>query len=233
MLDESTRDENHPERDGPAWECPHVDGSLAAIRQTAVEVLLRPAESFRRMRVTGGTVRPLLFYAVMMLVSTALYSIVSSFTSGMVNSFINTLTGSHLPLRQGIGETVAASACMAVCFVPMVYVFSGVNHLFVMLVGAGKNGYEATFRVMAYTGGSIALLSWIPCVGLIAIVWASALQIIGIREAHETTTARAMIAFLIPLTLAFIVASALAAFWITMLGGTLGNFGEPFPTNEI
>ena len=78
------------------------------------------------------------------------------------------------------------------------FVAAGVIHLFLMMFGAAKHGYGATARVFCFAAGPV-LFEVVPYVGsMVAGVWGIVITIIGLREAHETTTGRAVAAILIP-----------------------------------
>ena len=67
-----------------------------------------------------------------------------------------------------------------------------------MMVKGAKPGFEATFRVVAY-GYSANIFMVIPfCGGILPLVWAVVLSIIGLREAHETTGGKAAFAVFLP-----------------------------------
>ncbi len=68
-----------------------------------------------------------------------------------------------------------------------------------MIVGGANKTFETTYRVFAYTSGSTALIGLVPiCGGIVAGIWAIVCEIIGLREAHETTTGKAVVAILLP-----------------------------------
>lgn len=96
---------------------------------------------------------------------------------------------------------------------------AGVVHLMLKLFGAAAGDYWLTTRVFAFAY-SPQILGVIPVAGSIAgFIWMVAVAIIGVREAHRTTTGRAAAAILIPLAIAF--AFVLAAELIVRAGGLL------------
>ena len=85
------------------------------------------------------------------------------------------------------------------------------------MVGAGANRFEATFRVVAYSQAT-RVWSVIPFIGSpIGWVWRSIVQIIGLKEAHETSYGRIVVAFLIPLVMLIVVIAVGAFFFISRL----------------
>lgn len=104
------------------------------------------------------------------------------------------------------------------------YIGTAIVHIFLYLLGA-KNNYEASFRVVSSVS-SLALISWIPFVNLVAGIYAWYLEIIGFSEAHDMTKGRAFLATLIPVLIIVGVAiafAALAFFWISSMMPSAGN----------
>jgi hypothetical protein len=87
-----------------------------------------------------------------------------------------------------------------------VFVAAGIQQLLVRLVvGERNSGLGATFRVASYTQVT-GLVNWIPTVGPLLALYGVYLSIIGIREMHGTTTAKAALVVLIPFGVALLVA---------------------------
>ena len=83
------------------------------------------------------------------------------------------------------------------------FLSSGIIHLLLLMVRAGNNGYEATFRVVSYSQAT-QIWGLIPFIGgWIGFVWQIIVQIIGLRQIHETSYSRVIIALLIPAVIFF------------------------------
>ena len=78
-----------------------------------------------------------------------------------------------------------------------------------VIVGSRNSGFEATFRVIAYSWVTF-LVSWIPFIGWILSLYGFYLGIVGIREVHNTTTGKAALVVLIPAAVALIIGLVLA-----------------------
>ncbi len=82
------------------------------------------------------------------------------------------------------------------------FVWSGIHHVSLMLVGAlseSESGFEGTFRVNCY-GYTAQIAAVVPLIGgFVAIFWFIALQVIGATRIHGTTTGRALVGALLPL----------------------------------
>lgn len=94
-----------------------------------------------------------------------------------------------------------------------ILVGSGWMHIWVYLCG-GRKGIKQTIKAMAYGSTPWLLLGWIPYVGIIGGIWCIITSIIGIKQLHEISTPKAILAYLlgaiiipliIPLIIIFLV----------------------------
>jgi hypothetical protein len=93
------------------------------------------------------------------------------------------------------------------------FAVAGVVHVLLKLFGGASGDYSLTTRVFAYSY-SPRILGIVPAAGaIVGFVWMVVIAIVGVREAHRTTTGRAAAAILIPLTIAlgFVTAAQLIA----------------------
>jgi hypothetical protein len=80
----------------------------------------------------------------------------------------------------------------SIVFYPLGFIInSGIIHLFCLIWGAGKNGFNATARVIGYSSAPL-LLGWIPVVGGLVGIYALVLECWGISKVQETTMGRAV-----------------------------------------
>jgi len=195
-----------PSRTGPPWEQGRSFESLIA---TIKGVLLLPTRTFRDASQTAG-IGPALVYGMIL---------------GLVGGYVG-LFWEYLMRRASAGEPIpwldslppdmqeaftysqnplfllAYAVCLPVLAAIAMFLWAGIVHLVLMMLGGAKHGYEATFRTLAYAYGSTALFQAVPfCGGLIALVWSLVVQIIGLKEMHETGGGKAAAAVLLPLLL--------------------------------
>ena len=90
-------------------------------------------------------------------------------------------------------------------------------HVLLLLVRGNTNGFEATFRVMAYSQAT-QVWSVIPFVGgPLGWCWRVVVQVIGLKEAHQISYGKIFVAFLIPLALLVVLGVTLVFFLIIRL----------------
>jgi len=187
------------EKEKPAtsipWQQRTERGLWDAAIGTIKGVLFSPRATFSKMPVAGGWREPLAFGLLV-------GSIGSMFT--FFWEFMAAATGLFNPVW-----SVSVSVSSPFIFLLLIFLsplFVAVNlflssiliHILLFLVRGGRNGYEATFRVVAYSQAT-RVWSVIPLLGgAIGWIWRSIAYIIGLKEAHETSYARVILAFLIP-----------------------------------
>jgi hypothetical protein len=189
---------------GPTpWERREDLGVWQGIYQTFKAALFTPRELFGGMTYERGIREPLAF--------------------GLLLGSIGTMVGFFWKFLLTSGGLVAmgfdrfSDFTMSIIFLGIIiispiiaiitmFVMSGILHLLLLIVRGGKNGFEATFRVVSYSQAT-QVFSLIPFIGVfIGGVWILIVQIVGLREIHETSYARVILALLIPMALIFFVA---------------------------
>ena len=97
-------------------------------------------------------------------------------------------------------------------------------HTSLRILGAAQQPFAATARVLAFAYG-VQLVAFVPLLGgFIGKCWMLVLAVIGLREAHHTSTARSVFALVLPLlTLAIIFALILVAALVAGLGINIGD----------
>src|SRR5215208_6474327 len=183
---------------------------------TVRNVILNPVGFFQGIRRQGDLVNPLIFAVVCALISALL--------GGIINLILSPLfatpgdTGEAL--AGGIAGFVFNLILAPIAAVAGLFIGAAVTHLLVMLLVRPQHaGFEATFRVGAYSQ-ALQLISWIPIIGpIIAFVWAVVLYVLGLPEVHATTTGRAALVVLIPLAIVFLLAILFLAVIAAIVGG--------------
>jgi hypothetical protein len=205
--------------DGPTGTTPWEDmaslGFFTAFFRTIKEVLFAPTAFFRKMPVSSGLSSPL-FYGVILGFVGALIAILLQVTLlNPMGSFpeVEGMEG----MGRGVQVFQTTFIIIYAIFLPILiaiglFIVSAIFHVCLLIVGAGKRGFEATFRVVAYTN-STQVFAIVPFLGwFIAPFYNVVLWVIGFKESHRTTTGRALIAVLLPVIVfgIFIVLMAFA-----------------------
>jgi len=190
----------------PPWERRAETGLSQGIFLTAKQATFSPRAFFRNTVTEGGLREPLAFGILFGSIGLML-ELFWQFVAGE-----GSLSSIQLDFMGDYGTSLVFWAAAVLCPLAatlMICVTSLVLHLLLTVVGGGKKGFEATFRAVCY---SQATQCWalIPYAGgLVATLWLGVVLFIGIREIHEVSYTRVLIAFLIPAVL--VVAVLLAA----------------------
>ncbi|MBL7213024.1 MAG: YIP1 family protein [Desulfobacteraceae bacterium] len=192
-------------RRGAPWEDRSDVGLWQGIYQTFREALFSPGTLFSTMTYTGGMKEPLAFGLLVGSIG-SMFSLFWQFLmfSGGIASF-GLLVSDQLP----IGLFFPVFLVVVPIFVTVsIFLYTTVLHLLLLMVKGGKNGYEATFRVVSYSQAA-QMVGLVPLIGgWIGGIWQLIVQVIGLREIHGTSYLRVILAFLIPVVLLILLAIA-------------------------
>lgn len=200
----------------PPWENWRAFGFFRALWLTWRDSAFQPVAFFRELPPRGGYGSPL-GYAV-------LATIVGLFFSlywGIVEEALSGTLELGLAVMGGlVGLVVGVALYVALLFASVAMI-----HVGFMVVGAGRRGFEGTFRAVAYASGP-AVFAVVPFFGpLMSLVWGMVLVYVAVREVQRTTNGRATVGFLIPVC-AFLVFAVVIG---TLFGLLLGSMelGQP------
>ena len=189
----------------------NLSDPVGSFVRTTVGVLTRPKEFFRGMARRGDFINPAVYALICGFISAVLGGLV-----GLVfDSVFSGLGGGEVAVGGSIA-TYLVAVILAPIYTALGLLFTaGVYHLLVLLLVRPSNGgFEATFRVVCYVS-AIQLLTWIPIVNIIALIYGLYLAYFGIQEVHATTNQRAAAVVAIPVLVAILLAilfgAALAA----------------------
>jgi hypothetical protein len=188
--------------------------------------LLEPSKTFDAIKGENlsGAIK---YYAAIAAIYSALFAVLLAF----MLTFVGTLFGSMMG-GQNLGMLMGAGAgVVAIIFFVLFMIFSiigafvggAILHIFVYIVG-GRKGIAQTIKAVMYGSTPGLLLGWIPIIGFIAAIWSLVVEIIGIRQLHELTTGKAVLAVLIPFIIVFII--AVIIFFVLVL---FRSMGPPIP----
>ena len=193
-------------RPGTPWEDRGRIGFVPALVETTQKVLTRPSEFFASMPVAGGIGGPLLYAILVGTLGVVVAALYREVFQALVGSTFAGLGSSGelsriLPLVMG-GTGLVLQVVFAPIFVTLgLFIVAAVAHLFLLLLGGARRGFEATFRVMAYSEAA-AVINIIPvCGGVISAVYYLVLAIIGLAAAQGIGKGTAAAAVLLPLVL--------------------------------
>lgn len=185
----------------PAWE--RASGlSLGAAIETVKQVFSNPKSTFQKLPPTGGLGRPLFFYTL------------AGWISGGTAIFYQLVAASINP-EMFLGEaakgltqgTIVAAGIAVLLFLPLfliagAFIWAAMVHLFLMITGASRHGFEATFRALAYSSGATSMLQLVPlCGGYLYPVAHLVYGVIALKEVHRTDLWRVVVSMVLMMML--------------------------------
>ena len=197
-------------RDRFPWPPAPAEPVLAALAETWRRCMFEPTRFFRSLS-PDAPLGPALVYAIGLGVLSAGVSLFWSalFTfAGLTEGFLAALVGAGGDWAANIIGFLLSPLFL---FVGL-FVGTAVYHVGLVIVGGASKGFGGTLRVVCYAWSPEILLV-VPALGhLLAFVWCLVLIVVGIREVHGTSTARAAAALILPLLLIMGLAFFLAVF---------------------
>jgi len=195
-----------PGRTLSPWERRAETGLIRGIFLTAKQVIFSPREFFRKTVTEGGLREPLAF-GILFGSFGFLVELFWQFVEGEgdLSSIQPDALGDYGTGLIFLGAAVLCplAATVLICLTSLIL------HLLLTVVGGGKKGFEASLRTVCYSQAT-QIWALIPYVGApVATLWLVVVQVIGLREIHEVSYARVLVAFLIPAGL--VVAAIMAA----------------------
>ena len=169
--------------------------------------LLEPSKAFDSVKkeTVGEAFK---YFLVPLLIGSLLSAVVFAIAAGVFMGFLGMMWGSSLG---GLVGTLGAGLAGVIYFIVMIVggivgtlIFSLWIHIWIYLVG-GRKGLNQTIKAMMYGATPSLLLSWLPVINSIGVIWSIVLQIIGIKKLHEITTGRAVVAAILAIVIPAII----------------------------
>ncbi|UCF79327.1 MAG: YIP1 family protein [Candidatus Eiseniibacteriota bacterium] len=186
------------ERAGPSWERDESVGPVRRLSDTLLGSLFSPNGFFKQMRRTGGYLSPLVYGMILGSISTVVPIVWNVLLVSLRDVVLESPAAPQMfTPSPGLYALLAVLSPILVTLVA--FLWSGVLHVLLLLVGGASHGFQATFRVVCYSR-SAGVWHIVPFVGpLVGSVWYVVLLVVGLIQAHETSLGRALAAVLIPL----------------------------------
>jgi hypothetical protein len=174
------------------------------------ESMFHPGRFFKNIPTNNGLVSPLMYAIIIGFISTAgamfwqiLFMSLQIPFMAMSKEF-----QTMLPFETALMPIIL---CVFVILSPLtvtivLFIWTGILHLFLMIFGGNTKGFEATFRSTAY-GTSPHLFQLIPvCGAYVGLIWTIIITIIGLKETHKIPLWKAVVAYLLPIILCCVCA---------------------------
>lgn len=183
-------------RRGLPWE---VDPSMDSFGDTMNLVLGSPQEAFQMMRRSGGVGNPMGFFIIGGVIGQIANSIYATIAEAIFYSTLDAPFPIEVLAITGAIRLIGGIFVVILSGVIGMFISAAIGHLSLMAVGGANAGYEATYRVLCFGAGSIAVLNAIPLIGpLIGMFYVLVILIHGYTHAHEIPGGKATLAVFLP-----------------------------------
>lgn len=173
------------------------EGFIVAFLKTTQEVLFSPTKFFKKAALGEGYWSPFIFAMISGIIGSGVALLWQwLFFSGVV------------PHQIFSAATYSVFLTVAIISIPFtvalsILLGSGVTHLCLMIVGGNRKGFAPTFRAISYSYSAV-LFYIVPFIGtFVGGIYLLVLAIFGVREGHEISTGKAVLAVLLPLIIVF------------------------------
>jgi predicted Zn finger-like uncharacterized protein len=198
---------------------------------TVWHILFRPNDFFDRMPTQGGKKAPLAFgvlagtlvfdLAIFFLACLAVLASNTSFGMEFLASFQEQgIDLSTIPITAVVIGLLILMALVPLMMYIGLYLGALTLHIFLLIVRGAGSGFEATFRVMAYSTASYVFYI-VPYLGqIVGGIWGFILIILGLPKAHHTGVGRVLIAVLVlPIILTMVIVGGSGLLVALLVGG--------------
>lgn len=190
-----------------SWDTPRPGAAVRSMYDTIKVSLTDPVSFFEAVARGEGALRPWI-YAI--IISVVVFACAASYQAGFAALQFGTDIANEI--KRAIFPTTLLTGPLFVVFflafaaigMPILttitmLVQAALLHLGLMILGAAKRDFSATWRTVCYSAGP-QVIQIIPLLGsLVAGLWVVVLNIIGLKVVHETTYAKSTVAVFLPL----------------------------------
>lgn len=205
---------------GTAWDRETKGGFVNAFLETFKTSLVKPVPFFEEAAKSSNVLRPWLYAVIIyeiVFIAVAAYQL-GFFAVGM--NFGSRPSGfSSIPgISLGLFSLVVMAPVIATVGL---FIGAALSHLCMMIVGAAKKDFTATFRVLCYSSAP-NILHVVPFVGaFVGAVWSLVLTIIGLKVVHETTYGKSALAVFLP---TIVCCGGMILLFAALAGGVTAGF---------
>jgi hypothetical protein len=208
------------DRDNP-WEERAGRGPVAAFAETLQQSLFHPVAFYRGTAPDRGAGAAML-YAV--LVGTLSIAVAFLWQRALGERIAGEFGGRYFDYFGRMPVLAGLSVFLPIGVALGTIIWAAVLHVSLAVLGGARGSYTTTLKAVCYSSSATAFNVFPVCGAAIGAVWQVVVQVIGMRELHRTSTARAFWAWFLP----FVVATCLAAALVVAAMFGLLKFWQEF-----
>jgi len=204
------------------WEDMARIGFWRALLDTVAGVLLTPSRLFGLIE-PQKNVRNALYFGVL----TGSFGYIFG---GLWKIFLNGRAAQleSVPLPAFFSQTMqTATVFFAPILALLALLLGGIGiHSFLMLARGNRKGFRATLQVMSYANAAY-IFAMVPYIGaFVSAIWGLVAVVIGLRQVHGISTARAVIAVFLPFFALLFIAALVVVLVLLLIPSLFHEFGR-------
>lgn len=174
----------------------------------AVKIITSPTEFFKTLK-EKGIKEALQFFLLWLFISTVLAAIVGALTSQFVQSLAQQITGMPLEIEP---HTRILSLIWGYIFgIIAIFIWTGLLHVY-LLIFQVKATFEKTFQLAVYSMTPKLVFGWVPIAAMLLGIWDLVLLIIGTIRMYKVRKQKAVLMYVIPIAILFVLGVLLSLF---------------------
>ncbi len=190
---------------GLPWEEPSA--GLGSIFPTAGKILGQPIAAYSTMSLDVDLVRPIAYFVLWILIGACIGQLWSYLLFDSLIGMVRSLAGSEFeriaPLMHRPGGLQLVLSLIVTPLIALIglFIWTGLVHLTLSLLGGAGRGFAASLRVVCYAE-TTQICAIVPGLGgLVGLVWRLILDGIGLTIVHKTEPWKAALSIIIPIVL--------------------------------
>ncbi|QDU25628.1 Yip1 domain protein [Anatilimnocola aggregata] len=123
-----------------------------------------------------------------------------------------------------IGNVVAGAVGVVLGATLGNLIAAAILHICLLITGGSRQTFDTSFRIVAFSQGSLTWLQLIPVIGpVIQVFWSIGVNIVAVHKAHEVPMGRAALVVLLPLIACFMLLALIGVLFFSVIVAALSQ----------
>ncbi|MBS3148241.1 YIP1 family protein [Candidatus Woesearchaeota archaeon] len=181
------------------------------------DILFHPSKFFTKIKSERGFADSFTFLAVWLLISVVLSTAIGYAMQPIVDELLAKYLGEAAPQEPVAFEWALAIGLGYPLGLLLSFVSAALLHVWILIFG-GKADYVKSYQLYVYSRTPDLLFSWIPIINFFVWIYSFYLLIVGTQRVHGIRQSTAILMYVVPAVLLFIIAMVFVFIAVTMPG---------------
>ena len=152
----------------------------------------------------------------------AVFSLLSAIMTSFIYSIVSSIVTQNVDPKYIVLEPRSFAELFSDFFMSFVlmlicvFIWGAIIHGMAYILGS-RWEIARSIKVAMYSSTPLALLGWIPMLGIFGWIWVGALNVVGLHQYHDLSAGKAIAAVLIPIILLIILSIVILIVTITTI----------------